>query len=237
MKQQAIFLQIINCQQNVWRTLLTSYLALFTLMAAASETHQDILLSQSTSTIGDQKTVRIIEPKKDVPVAKAAAIDDERFELGLFTGLLAVEDFNTNPVLGISFTYHINPRFIAQLNYGSSEVGKSSSEKFSSTNFLTQRDFTYYNALAGYRLLRGRSFFGKNTKYNSDIFLLAGFGSVDFAGESNTSLVLGTSYRVVLTDSLVANIDFRGHSFDRDLLGDSKSTFNTEFALGLNFLF
>ncbi len=190
---------------------------------------------------GDDGSVRIIEPKKEVPVAESASIDTEQFELGLFGGFLAVEDFNTNPVVGVSFSYHITPAFLAQLNYGESEVDRATFEENAGSgfNFLSNddRNFEYYNILAGYRVLRGRSFIGRNKKYNSDIYVLGGFGAVDFAGDTNVSIVLGTSYRVVLTDSLVANIDFRGHSVDRDFLNDDKRTFNTEFLFGLNWLF
>lgn len=185
-------------------------------------------------------SVRIIDPKKEVSVAQSAAIDTERFELGLFAGFLAVEDFSANPVLGFSFSYHITPSFLAQFNYGESDVNKATFEELrDDASFLNDDDraFEYYNVLAGYRVLRGRSFFGANKKYNSDIYLLAGFGSVDFADSSNSSFVLGTSYRVVLTDAIVANLDIRGHSVERDFLDDNKRTFNTEYVFGLNFLF
>ncbi|MGH1439044.1 MAG: outer membrane beta-barrel domain-containing protein [Cellvibrionaceae bacterium] len=187
----------------------------------------------------DGDSVRIIDPKKEVPVAKSAAIDTEKFELGLFTGFLAVEDFNSNLSYGLSFSYHITPAFLAQINYGESEVDRATFEDVANANFLSDADrtFEYYNILAGYRILRGRSFFGANKKYNSDVYLLAGVGKVDFAGDSNSSIVVGTSYRVVLTDALVANFDIRGHSVKRNFLDDDKRTFNAEYVFGLNFLF
>ncbi len=187
---------------------------------------------------GDARSsVKIIEPKKDVPVAKSASIDDERFELGIYTGILSVEDFNSNPVVGLSFSYHVTPLFMLQLQYGRSEVDKAAFEE--DNNFLSDsdRDFEYKHLLAGYRVLRGRSFWGKNSKYNSDIYLLGGVGSVDFAGESNTSVVFGASYRVVVTDAVVVNMDFRSHLADRDFLDDDKRTLNTEFGVGINLLF
>jgi outer membrane beta-barrel protein len=195
-----------------------------------------LLLAQRS----DNSSVKIIEPKKDVPVAKAAEIDDEKFELGLFTGFLAVDEFNTNPVLGTSFVYHLSPKIIFQLNYGESEVDRASFEdNAGGFSFLrdNERDFEYANLLAGFRMLRGRSFIGRNNKYNSDLYFMAGFGSVDFANGSNTSVVVGSSYRVVVTDAMTVNLDLRGHSVDRDFLGVTKSTFNTELALGINFLF
>ncbi len=197
-----------------------------------------IAADKTLSNLNDkQESVRIIEPKKDVPVAKAAAIDDERFELGVFTGFLSVEDFNTNPVFGVSFSYHLKPSVLLQLNYGQSAVDKATFE--GNNNFLADndRDFTYTDVLGGYRILRGRSFFGKNQKYNTDIYLMGGLAAIDFAGESNTGVVVGASYRVVLTDTLVATMDFRGYSVNRDFLDDNKRTLNAELSFGLNLLF
>lgn len=201
------------------------------------------LIASAQNTIGDaasgqsENTVRIIEPKKDVEVAKAAAIDDERFELGGFTGVLAVEDFNANLAWGLSLTYHISTRFVAQVNYGVSDIEKATLE--GDNNFLSDsdREFIYTNFLAGYKILPGRSFLGKSTKYNSDIYLLGGLGRIEFAGDTNTSFVFGTSYRVVFTDALTGNLDFRGHMVDRDFLDDDKTTFNPELVFGLNILF
>lgn len=222
---------------------------LFSVLASLSLTvfSQNVIAQNNTSgkTISDISddgdSVRIIDPKKEVPVAKSAAIDTEKFELGLFTGFLAVEDFNSNLSYGLSFSYHITPAFLAQINYGESEVGRATFEDNAGDGrtFLrdSDRTFEYYNILAGYRILRGRSFFGANKKYNSDVYLLAGVGSVDFAGDSNSSIVVGTSYRVVLTDALVANFDIRGHSVKRNFLDDDKRTFNAEYVFGLNFLF
>ena len=196
------------------------------------------------------RSVKIIEPKKDVTTAKSAAIDDEQFELGLFTGILAVDEFNDNPVYGLSLSYHMTPNLMLQLNHGESDTRKPAFEANATPDpenpFLTdsQRTFEYTNLLAGYRLLRGRSFLGRNRKYNADIYLLFGIDSVDFAqGSSNMGLIMGTSYRVVLTDALTINVDFRGHAVDREFNvlsgteGNKKSTFNTELVIGLNVLF
>lgn len=218
-------------------------LSLIILLVSASTASyaQNTSSGKTLSDIGNNDgSVRIIEPKKDVQIAESATIDTEKFEFGVYAGFLAVEDFNTNPVLGASFSYHLTPKIMLQLNYGQSDVEKASFEKnIENASFLADADrrFDYYNLLAGYKVLRGRSFFGANKKYNSDIYLLAGLGSVDYAGDSNTSVVIGTSYRVVLTDYLTANLDVRGHSVDREFLNDSKQTFNAEYVIGINVLF
>jgi outer membrane beta-barrel protein len=201
----------------------------------------------------EDKSVRVIEPNKQTTSVQAAAIDTEHFELGLYAGLMSVEDFNTNLATGLSLTYHIHgtERFIAQVNYGSSETDKANFETID--NFLAEEDrtFNYLNLLAGYKILDGRSFLGKRMKFNSAIYLLAGGANIEFANNDETGYVLGASYRVVLTDWLTVNFDVRDTVFDREFLAKtdfdgagnpvttnlSKTTHNTEVLLGINALF
>ena len=83
------------------------------------------ILSQPLMAADNDSAVTIIEPKKQAPKAESAAIDTEKFELGIFFGSLAVEDFGSNQVTGLSFVYHINSDFIGQINYGRSDVGRA----------------------------------------------------------------------------------------------------------------
>ena len=186
----------------------------------------------------DKKHVKIIEPTKPVTNVQAAAIDTEHFELGAYVGLLSVEDFNSNLVTGISFTYHINKKFITQINYGLSTTESAAFEETAAGPFLNNkdRDFEYVNILGGYNLLNGRSFLGKNHKFNSAIYLLAGAAKVNFAREKNTGLVLGVSYRAVITDWLTLNLDLRDTRITRKFLTE-KTTDNTEMLVGINMLF
>jgi outer membrane beta-barrel protein len=188
-----------------------------------------------------KKPVKIIEPNKTVTTVQAAAIDTEHFELGAYVGLLSVEDFNTNLVTGLSLSYHINKNFLAQVNYGTSTVGNPAYEEKLLGNSLSDAgyDFKYVNLLAGYNLLDGRSFLGKNYKFNSAIYVVAGIAKVDFADESNNGFVVGASYRVVLTDWLTLHLDLRDTNVKRDLsnFNDPKNTNNTEMYFGINALF
>jgi hypothetical protein len=189
--------------------------------------------------INSDKRTPIIEPTNQPKPVKVAKIDTEKFELGAFIGLLNIEDFNTNPVLGISFSYHYKPNILAQINHGRSTASHASFEENSGLNFLASSDydFTYTELLAGYRVLRGRSFMGKNVKLDSDIYLLAGLSQNSFADNSKIGYSFGASYRTVLTDTITVNIDFKDHIFNREFIGDGKTTHNTELTIGLNILF
>lgn len=183
------------------------------------------------------KPVKIIEPNKPVTSVQAAAIDTEKFELGVYGGLISIEDFNTNTVTGLSFSYHITGSFLATLNYGTATVSKAAFEDVAGLNFLEDYDFTYTSILAGYKLVDGRSFLRKRHKFNSAIYLQAGAAQVEFAGQDNAGLVIGASYRTVITDWLTMNLDIRDTMVDVELNNNSKKTNNTEMAIGINALF
>lgn len=189
----------------------------------------------------DQATppLRVVEPDKKTDDAHAAILDTERYEVGAYTGFLSVEDFNTNPVLGVSVIYHLNSKWYAQFNYGSSSVSRATFEDVVGGDFLAEsdRDFNYATITAAWQVMHGRSYFGTSGKYNSGFYLLGGVGNVEFAGNSGSSLVLGASYRLIRTDWLSLNIDYRNHIFKREFIGDDKQTFNNELVLGVNYFF
>lgn len=179
--------------------------------------------------------IKVIEPEKKVPKATAAAIDDEHFEVGAYFGMLSVEDFNTNPVVGLAARYYWDASLFFELAHGKSSTKRAHPEE--SQDFNPERDFSYTSIAAGYRLLEGRSFIGKRNKFNSGLYVVAGASNVDFAEESNTGMVLGLSYKTVLTDWMTINVDFKNHLVDRSFLGDDKLTNNGEFSFGINTIF
>lgn len=200
--------------------------------------------SANKSTIGTinstEQQEEIIEPEKKSTPVRSAKIDTERFELGIFGGELNTEDFSSNPVFGLSFSYHITSNIMAQINQGSSDVGKATfEERDGGLDFLAEEDrtFTYRSILGGYRILSGRSFLGSRLKMNSSIYLLAGLGQVEFAGDESTSYEFAASYRTVVTDWLTMNLDLRNHMFERNFLNDKKTTNNVELTMGINALF
>ncbi|MBX2858579.1 MAG: outer membrane beta-barrel domain-containing protein [Cellvibrionaceae bacterium] len=202
--------------------------------------------STNKNTIGginsDEDQEEIIEPEKKSTPVRSAQIDTEHFELGVFGGELNTEDFNSNPVFGISFSYHVTSNIMAQINQGSSDVDKATFEErdiIDGDGFLAESDrtFTYRSILGGYRILSGRSFLGSRLKMSSSIYLLAGLGQVEFADNESTSYELAASYRTVVTDWLTVNLDLKDHIFNRDFLNDDKTTHNVEFSLGINALF
>src|SRR5690606_31040065 len=75
---------------------------------------------------------QIISPDLERRAIREDMIDSENFELGVFYGLLSIEDFGSNPVVGITLAYHITEDFFVEAAYGVSKTEKTSYELLSS---------------------------------------------------------------------------------------------------------
>lgn len=183
--------------------------------------------------------VEVVKPPERTERARRAAIDSGSFEVGLYAGALSVEDFSTQLATGLTLSYHISSRFMVQALYAQSDIERATFEEIADGDFLSDSDRTFerMSVLAGYRLTEGRSFLGGERRFNSYIYALAGPSRVSFAGEDNTGLALGLSYKTVLHHRVTLNLDMRNITVRRSFLGDEKTTHNTELALGLNLMF
>ena len=200
-----------------------------------------ISLPVTAQTIGEvgEDSVTVISPKKKVAEVKTAQIDDERFEVGIFTGMMSIEDFDTNVVNGFTVNYHINSRFMASFIYGKTGEANATFEENEGASFVADREqgLQFTGVTGSYKLFQGRSYLSKKLKFNSHIHFGLGVENVKFAGESYFGMAMGLNYKTVLTDWLTADVNFRDHIFNRDWLEESKTTHNLEYSLGLNILF
>ena len=204
-------------------------------------------LLSSVSTYAEEKTApvkveseQLIQPKiirRDVELDK---IDTEDFEATFFAGMLSVEDFGTNSVVGARFAYHINEDVFVEAAFAQSKAGQTSYERLSGgTPLLTaaQRDITYYNVSLGYNILPGESFLTRKTSFNSALYIIAGVGSTTFAGSDKLTINIGGGFRLLATDWLALHIDVRDHIFNIDILAEDKTANNLEVTFGISAFF
>ena len=171
---------------------------------------------------------------------KVDDIDSENFEIGAYGGVLDVQDFGSNPVYGVRAAYHVTEDFFLEGLYGRSELGKTSFEKLSgNVQLLTDddRQFSYYNLSVGYNILPGEAFVGRKYAFRGGLYLIAGAGSSDFAGDQRFTISGGFGYRMAATDWLSLRIDVRDYVFESDLLGSNETLNNLEFTGGLTVFF
>lgn len=187
----------------------------------------------------------LIEPDVTPQKVDEALIDTENFELGVFFGTLNIEDFETSLLYGVRLAYHLSESFFLEGNIGFADGGETSFEKLSgNTQLLSdeEREYRFYNVSFGYNILPGEAFmkswFSDTTyAFNTNFYLLAGAGATDFAGDNRFTASFGAGYQLLLNDSLAMNLVFREHLYDIDVLGEAKTSVNTELSAGLSVFF
>lgn len=175
--------------------------------------------------------------RRDVDVD---AIDSEDWELGVYGGILNVEDFGSNSVVGARLAYHVTEDLFVEGVYASSKLGETSFERLSGgAQILTddERDMTYYNVSVGYNLFPGESFLSRRWAFKGGLYFIAGAGSTEFGGDDRFTINGGFGYRLIATDWLALRLDVRDHVFKSDLLGTSETRHNVELTGGLTLFF
>lgn len=182
----------------------------------------------------------LIEPQIERIDFDESEIDSDDFELSVYGGFLAIEDFDTNLVYGVKLGYHISEDFFVQGTYANTSVGETSFEILSGGAPLLsedERDFEYYLVSLGFNLMPGEAFITDSTTFNTVFYLSGGVGTTSFAGDDRFTIVYGVGYRTLYADGFSLDIEMRDLIFDMDLFGEEKSTNNLEFTISLNIYF
>ena len=206
--------------------------SLTTLLAAASFA----ALAQSTPPANNDQVVVPQVDRRDIEKPKFPSND---FEIGLFTGTYATQNFGSSWVYGARIGYHITEDFFVEGVYGQTKV---SDELFrqSLPGGIFQTDsekLSYYNFSIGYNFLPGEVFIGGRRARPSQFYVIAGVGSTKFDQQTKTTFNAGFGYRLYLADWAAFQLDLRDHVFSLDLLGKRQSTQNVEFTGGLTVFF
>jgi len=180
----------------------------------------------------------VIEPEVERRKVKIPKIDRENFEVGVYGGVVNVEDFNANPSYGVRLAYHISEDFFTEAMLGQTTVSRNAAERFFNFDLARgERQFTYYDLSFGYNIMPGEVFIGRKRAYNSALYVAAGVGSTRFAGDDQFTVVLGVGYRMLVSDWLALHLDVRDHAYRSTLLGLPKVAHNVEANIGMTVFF
>ncbi|GMQ86981.1 MAG: hypothetical protein BMS9Abin08_0179 [Gammaproteobacteria bacterium] len=182
---------------------------------------------------------QVVRPEIERREVREADIDTEDFEIGVFGGVMSVEDFGTNVVYGARAAYHVTEYVFVEAAYGRTSTDKTSAERLGGFQILNDddRDLDYYNLSFGFNLFPGESFVGSKWAFTSDFYIIGGVGSTSFAGDDAFTWNVGFGYKVLANDWLALRVDARDHVFDVDVLGESQTNHNLEFTGGLSIFF
>ena len=184
-----------------------------------------------------EDSTSLIEPEVERVEFDESLIDAFDFEMAIYAGYLSVENFGTNPVVGLKLGYHVSEDFFVQASYGTSKVGETSFERLTGGAPLLsddEREIEYYLFSLGYNLFPGETFFTDSTTFNTVLYVSGGIGNTQFAGDDRHTIALAVGHRTLFADGFSLDIEMRDLIFDVDIFGSEETTNNLEFTLSLN---
>ena len=218
--------------------------ALTTLVAAAAAC---VLVLAATwaeaQTSGAQQPAneQVIVPQVDRREVKVPKFPSNDFEVGLFAGTYATQNFGSHVVSGVRLGYHITEDIFVQSAFGRTKADDGVYRRLIGTGggvFDTENvKVSYYNLSFGYNVMPGEVFFGKNTAKATAVYLMGGIGSTKFDKQRRQTFNVGWGVRLMLADWAALQVDMRDHIFSLDLLGKRENTQNLEMSAGLSFYF
>jgi outer membrane beta-barrel protein len=198
-----------------------------------------------TTTPQQPSNEQVIQPQVDRREVKLPKYPSKDFEIGLYVGTYATQNFGSNLVGGVRLGYHISEDIFVQAVYGETKVSDENFRQILPGGLFAQptEKLTYYNLSVGYNILPGEVFWGRNTAFASQLYLIAGIGNTEFVSSDKVNrrdrqtINYGMGVRVLFHDRFSLQVDMRQHLFELDVLGKNESTKNLEWTGGLSFYF
>jgi len=178
---------------------------------------------------------QVIKPAIDRRDIIVPRIDTEDFEVGVYYGVLSIEDFGSNSVQGLRAAYHVTESIFFEGFYGQSKIVDRNLGVPQFPN--EEEDLIYYNISLGYNFFPGEVFLSDDTALTSAVYLLAGVGNTVFIDEDHNTFNFGLGFRILGTDWLAFHMDMQDRIFDSDILGKNKTTHNFELNFGFSVFF
>lgn len=181
----------------------------------------------------------VVVPQIDRREVRRPKFPSKDFEIGLFAGTYATQNFGASGVAGVRLGYHITEDVFVEGAYGQSKVSDEAFRQVLPGGvFVNQTEkLTYYNVSFGYNVMPGEVFFGRNIAKASAFYVIGGVGSTKFVDQKKQTINVGFGTRLIFTDWFAAQVDVRDHMFSLDLLGKKQNTQNLEVTLGATFYF
>lgn len=181
----------------------------------------------------------VIDPQVPRADIRLPRLPNRDWDLALFTGTYATQNFGAAAVVGLRGGYHLSEDFFVQAAYGRTRVSDDAFRQVLPGGvFASGRETLQYLHLGlGWNALPGEVFVGRGVARAGAFYLLGGVGSTQFVDQRRQTLVLGAGGRLLLWPRAALTLDLRDHLFSLDLLGRRERTHNLEATLGLAWTF
>ena len=182
---------------------------------------------------------QVIQPEIDRRDLKVPRIPSNDFEVGLFAGTYSTQNFGSSAVGGLRLGYHITEDIFVEGVLAQTKVSDEAFRRILPGGVFAQgkEKLNYYNLSAGFNVMPGESFYGRNRAKATAVYIIGGIGSTRFADQRRQTFNVGFGARLWLADWAAVQLDLRDHVFSLDLLGKRESTQNLEATAGVTFFF
>ncbi len=190
--------------------------------------------SGNTGGSQSQANTPVVEPQVDRREVRRPKFPSNDFEIGLFTGVYATQNFGSSNVNGVRLGYHITEDVFFSAAYGEAKVtDEAFRQVLPGGVFANQSEkLAYYNVSFGYNAMPGEVFFGRSIAKASAFYVIGGVGSTKFVDQKKQTINVGFGTRLIFADWFAAQVDVRNHMFSLDLLGKKQNTNNLEVTIG-----
>ena len=106
---------------------------------------------------------QVVDPKVDRREVKLPKFPSKDFEVGVFLGTYATQNFGASAVAGLKLGYHITEDFFVEAAFGATKVSDESFRQILPGGvFVNETEkLSYYNLSVGYNILPGEVFIGR----------------------------------------------------------------------------
>lgn len=165
-------------------------------------------------------------------------VDRDFFELGFYAGVLNIQDFSSDALIGLRGTVYATEDFFLHFDIASADASESRFEE-AQGELVDDKDrrYDYYDLLVGYNIYSGEVFPQAASATLSNLYLVAGVGNTAFGGEENFTYILGAGFKVEVLTDWYWSVDLRNHFYKSDLIKEDEAAHNVEFSSGISYLF
>ena len=192
--------------------------------------------AQTPNTISEPPTIVPQVERRDLRLPRIPVRD---FEVGLLAGVYNAQNFGASGLFGLRLGYHITEDFFAEAELGRTKVSDQSFRAILPGGVLAmgQQRLSFGTVSLGWNLFPGEIFLGGKQARASQVYVLGGIGSTDFAGQKRQTVNLGLGVKVFATQRVALRMDMRDHLYTLDLLGQRERTHNLQLSGGLSFFY
>ncbi len=177
-------------------------------------------------------------PNIERKIVELPKLDRRDLTLGIWSGLISIEDFGVNSISGARIAYQVSESVFFETRYAQSKASETSFETISDIQLLTDddRQLKFYDLGLGYRI-NGQSFVSRHRSLSSNFYVVGSMGNTQFAGSDEVTLTMGAGFNLLINDWLMLTLEGRDHWWDSEVLGAAKTTHNLVGSLGVSTFF